>query len=93
MSLESSAVLAENYLFPPEGHKFWDIATSDFIWLGSCKPHPKSSEGWHREAEVLWHIICGVITAGKWGVNILSCYPFGTACFHRPSLVDGYVHP
>ena len=79
MSLEASTVLAKNDLLPPEGHKFWDIATGDVIWLGSCKPHPKVSEGWHREAVVSWHIIYGVITAEKWGVNILSCSPFGTA--------------
>ena len=93
MSLEASTFLAENYLLPPEGHTFWDIDTGDVIWMGNCKPHPKVSGWWHREAEVLWHRICGVITSGKWGVNILSCSPFGTACFHRPYLVDGYVHP
>ena len=76
MSLESSTVISENYLLPPKGHIFWDIATGDLTWLGSYKPHPKVCEGCHREAEFFVAQNLWVNHGGEMGSQYFDLFPF-----------------
>ena len=75
ISLEAFNIIYDKSLLLPEGHKIWDLDTSDFILLGSLKPHPKVYAGWHDKVAFLRYIFCVSITTGKWRVVVFSHDP------------------